>query len=172
MPTRPEAFLRQARSDLQTYRLLAEAGAAQCHVMQSLQMAGEKLGKALRLSAGEAGATQHTHVAAARALRLIRNRRAAADALTGGNRQSLMFIIDDCIALANDIERLTPALAGAGPNLEYPWVVSDGSGWVAPVDFEFGLARRLRSAEGQRYLSLLERVIERFDEIFSTTPGS
>lgn len=165
MPTRPEAFLRQARADLRIYRILAEAGAPQCYVMHALQMAGEKLGKALRLSAGEAGAAQHTHVAAARALRLIRNRRAAADALTGGNRQSLMFLIDDCIALANDIERLTPALAGAGPNLEYPWLDPKGA-WIAPVDFEFGMARRMRSAEGQRYVALLERVVERFDSIF------
>jgi hypothetical protein len=171
VPTRAEAFLRQARSDLRIYRLLAESGAAQCHVMQSLQMAGEKLGKALRVSAGAAGAEERTHVAAARALRLIRNRRAAADALTGGDRQSLVFIIDGCIALAHDIERLTPALAGAGSNLEYPWREPGGSSWVAPVDFPFNLARRMRGAEGHRYIALLDRIIERFDQVFGSPPA-
>lgn len=134
--------------------------------MQSLQMAAEKLGKAMRVSAGQSGADEHTHVAAAKALRLIRNRRAAADALTGGDRQRLTFTVDACLALANDIERLTPALAGAGPNLEYPWRDTGTAEWIAPIDFPFDLARRMRGGEGQRYIALLDRTIERFDEIF------
>lgn len=163
MLARSGAFLRQARSDLDAYFLLARADIPDCHALQSLQMAGEKLGKALRMAAQAQGAAQYSHAAIVKALRLVRNRRSAAAALSGGNRERLRFAVDSCLALANDLERLTPALAH-GPNLEYPWL--RGVEWIAPADFAFEVAGRLRSSDGARYVAFLERLIARFDAVF------
>ena len=56
-----EAFLEQARSDFAMFDLLNEAKVPQCHVLHYLQMATEKLAKALSLSPRSQEAPPFTH---------------------------------------------------------------------------------------------------------------
>ncbi|MCW5775207.1 MAG: hypothetical protein KIS87_02000 [Phycisphaeraceae bacterium] len=124
---RGEAFRTQAASDLAVFGvLLSMDEVPACHCLHYLQMATEKLGRELRTSAEQHGAEVRSHVAIVKALRLLRNRREAADALFDGDFDAWRVYVDRVLPLVAAIERLAPAVAGNGENPEYPWEATPG----------------------------------------------
>lgn len=155
-------------SDLSAYKAVLALGLPECQSLHLLQMATEKLGKAMRRAAKQAGAETKVHPAIVKALRMLRNRRDAGAALHGGRFEQWQMSVDRLLPLADAIERTAPALAGGGENTEYPWESTLRPGdWLVPAEHVFGVSERLRSAEGAQFVALLHRIGERFDGLFA-----
>lgn len=163
---RSEAFRCQAESDLSVFQLLvSQDGMATCHWLHYLQMTSEKIGRAVRLADEQSGADALSHAAIVKALRLLRNQRGAARTLGMDSRQ-FQQLVDRCLPIAYEIERLAPSFA-AGPNPEYPWHdPMKPASWIAPSCHQFSIAATMRGPDGQRYLRLLRELIARLDEVF------
>jgi hypothetical protein len=172
--SKSEAFLVQAINDLKVFRFLYNAGDAavsECDVLHSLQMALEKLSKAILLH-GNAGADVLSHVA----IKKIQHTLFRADLArsfkwkryadyTRFLRRILPFLIE--------LERLCPALAVPKeqmPNLEYPWESRASTGeivWIAPAAHRFHLLMKLRRPDGQTLLWMLENLSQNFSRFFN-----
>ncbi len=72
--------------------------------------------------------------------------------------------IKDASDLAYELERLAPALAGDGPNPEYPWPRDNPE--HAPVEHDFQTWRHMQSASGHCLWIMIDKVLENFDEWF------
>lgn len=166
MPDRHEAFRRQAISDLDAYEYLVSTDLPACHGIHYLQMVTEKLGRAVRTSAGEAGADAQSHVAIVKAMRLLRNRREAAHVLFEGRFELWRAYVDRLLPLVHKLERMAPAVAGNTENPEYPWESRPGE-WTAPAAHRFEVAAWLRTPDGSRLMLLLRRIADRFNELFA-----
>lgn len=167
MPSAQEAFRRQAMNDLSAYEAVLTLNLPECHGLCLLQASAEKLGKAMRRAAGQAGADAKVHPAIVKALRMLRNWRHAAEVLQGSRYEHWQFTIDRLLPLADAVERLTPAIAGAGENTEYPWQNPSLPGeWMVPAEHAFAVTRRLKAKEGAQLIALLRRIGDRFDELF------
>lgn len=128
------AFLRQAEADYRLFiRLLNDPAAAQCHIVHALQMATEKLAKALLASDQQPPPRMHTAFtnfvrfcgADVRLMRRLKMRSGAYRAF-----------VRSLLPIALEIERLAPSGAGLNqPNAEYPWATADAV--IAPVDHRF-----------------------------------
>ncbi len=131
------AFIRQARADYIWARELRNAGAPTCHWLHFLQMAAEKLAKGYTCSR-TGGQPRTTHVGFTRFLQSIapKDQRLRSEWQTR-NRHFTAYkeMVRSLIHVGHAIEQLAPALAGQGPNPEYPWEYE--SRILAPVDFSF-----------------------------------
>lgn len=160
------AFLRQARSDWEAYQKTIESEWPYCHRLHYLQMATEKLSKAL-LVAGDTKVEDLTasHAAFVRFLRLVSNNRNLKNAL-GMKKSQQKAHFNQLLPLAHEIELLAPALAKNSPNPEYPW--KDVSGKVlAPVDYPFLSIKQLqKTRKGIQLLKYIEVFLLRFEELF------
>lgn len=163
---RESALCRQAESDLRVALCLLGGRHEVCHAIHYFQMASEKIGRAIRISGGQYGASAKTHVAIVKALRLIMSHPKSAAVLMRGDSPRLKGWIEQVLPLARSIERVAPAVAGNGENAEYPWMLSDGS-WTPPSDHDFRtISSLLRSSQGNRYVDLLKSLTTRFHELF------
>ena len=73
-----------------------------------------------------------------------------------GQNANWRNLLRKSIPLASVIERLAPALAGDGPNAEYPWPRFPNNPIDAPVEFPFPLwAELTETAHGRQFLKLL-----------------
>jgi hypothetical protein len=74
--------------------------------------------------------------------------------------------IDYVSPLVHDIERLAPALAGTGPNPEYPWPRNLPQ--YAPVEegANFQVWRNYRTPNGHQLQRMLELVLNKFEAWF------
>jgi len=160
------AFLRQARSDWDAYQKTVEFEWPSCHRLHYLQMATEKLSKAL-LVAGDTKLENltGTHAAFVNFIRIICNNRKLKNIL-GMKRSQQMAHFNQLLPLAHEIELLAPALAQNGPNPEYPW--KDASGNVlAPTDHPFRLIQQLqKTRQGIQLLKHIDIFLKRFEELF------
>jgi hypothetical protein len=160
------AFLKQARVDWQAYQRTRNAPWLECHRLLFLQMATEKLGKAL-LIAGHTSVEKitQTHAAFVKFVQIAGNHRKLQKAL-GMNKSQQGAQFKTLLPFAYEIELLAPALAQRGPNPEYPW--EDASGAIlAPADHSFALAKRLRKIpQGVQLLKYVEIFLKRFEELF------
>ncbi len=136
-----EAYLTQARSD---HRLLGNLGkrgkdVEYCHRLHYLQMATEKLAKAILTPRGGTDPAQTSHVMFVRMLQTLkRNRRLRR--LLGYGRATAAFTnyIDSLLDLAARVEQLSPDQAGfTRPNPEYPWRSHGSQAVLAPVEYDF-----------------------------------
>ena len=155
---------KQGLADLNTYRHLVAADrdrVAESQVLHALQMAGEKIAKALlygldpQYRVGGDGERKLSHVSLSRLVDTLGSKRKLAAALQMSESK-----FEGCLGSFGpwyrQIERLQPQLAGDGPNVEYPW--QNGGTWVAPCEHRFGLLAQLLNGEGLKSLRFLERL--------------
>jgi len=159
------AFLKQARADWETYQRIDDPTWPMCHRLHFLQMATEKLGKAL-LVTGDMPLERitHTHAAFVKFLRVALN----SHNLQNGLRMTYSQVrahFNRLLPIAGEIEMLAPTLAQDGPNPEYPW--PDRAGQIlAPIDYSFPLMKRLKSPQGAQLLRHLGYFIAEFEKLF------
>ena len=160
----------QARADLELFEhLRGEAKwRYQCHTLQALQMAAEKIAKAsFRVNGTQPQPGKLTHVALAKLIRRLSTVRATDQprvARVFGVYDYMRFeqLLQRLTAFAKDIEKLPPAVAGPERmNTEYPWPDSEPT--HAPADWTFDVWQRLHTAEGREFMRFLSRAIERFE---------
>lgn len=159
-----ELWWRQSKSDLQTFELLNRHQADPCHLLHYLQMGTEKIAKAYF---GEVDGPRFGHavfVSFLRSLASLRgaSQRAVIEALEFRSPNAFTAWLHGAYPLAYELERLAPALAGDGPNPEYPW--PRGRPVACPCDFRFPIWDRVsETATGRQFLLMLERLVDRLD---------
>lgn len=160
-----EAFLEQAKSDWRTYEAMTRSLADECQQLHYLQMATEKLGKAMLLAEGiEIGKVRSSHKAFTRFLQIVVRHPRVQEELQLSLAQLRSYIIP-LLPLAESIERLAPALAQDGPNPEYPWQAPSDTIRV-PALFSFPIALQLQSPIGRKFLRLVRLLLYRFHILF------
>jgi hypothetical protein len=160
-----DAFLEQAKSDWRTYEAIQDLSLDACQVLHYLQMATEKLGKAMLLAEGEKITKVRTsHKAFPRFLQIVSRNSEVQDDLQM-SAQQLRSHIKNLLPLAEEIEKLAPAIAQDGPNAEYPW--ADPSGSIhTPASFHFSAMEKLSEPKGRKLLQLTRLLLERFNILF------
>ncbi|MCC7494076.1 MAG: hypothetical protein IT204_17085 [Fimbriimonadaceae bacterium] len=161
--TEAEALLAQGLADLRTFRAMLEqdrAQVAECEVLHLLQMAGEKLAKAILYALDpdyrRSGPDRRlSHVSLSKLAIALGGRRRVWQALPI-DPDKLSGCLRQFHPWYEQIERLHPQVARGGPNVEYPW--ADTARWMPPCDYDFGLLARLRRGEGRQSLRFLERL--------------
>jgi hypothetical protein len=161
-----ELWWKQAHSDWRAYQVLRKTGGVDsCHELHFLQMAAEKISKAYLLRTFQ---PKRSHAGFGKFLRLL------IQSSNSGNLQRIARIhqfnyiqsfeqwIHSVRPLADDLEKLAPALAKDGPNPEYPW--PHDAPKEAPALYHFPLLERLELAEGRSLLRFLEVSVKRFPE--------
>ena len=159
----------QARADLALFDHLRGAAGwrYQCHSLQALQMAAEKIAKA-SFRASEPPPKKHSHLGLTKLLRRMGTVREADQILLGSVFSTSRFerferLLLQVGGIAQEIERLPPALAGADRiNLEYPW--PDRAPTHAPAEWDFDVWNRLASTDGRSFLRFLSRAIVGFTQ--------
>ncbi len=146
-------FLVQARTNYAVFDMLHEsADFPACHALHYLQMATELLGKA---HAWKNGRQANTHRAFVSFLRsLSTNRKAQKQLGFDGKNESWKHLIRKSIPLAERIEDLAPALAGSGPNPEYPW--PPDAPHTAPAEHSFEIWQLIQESAGRKFVAMLE----------------
>jgi hypothetical protein len=161
-----ELWWKQAKSDHDLLIRLRELGASPCHQLHYLQMTTEKLGKGYFWRSGVPPLKSHaSFVQCLRAFSQVRGseRSRLANAFQFRRHADLRSWIRSALPLAYRLERLAPALAGDGPNPEYPWPPDIPT--KAPVDFEFDVWNELvETGNGRRLLRIVELAIDRFPQ--------
>jgi len=160
------AFLQQAKSDWQAYQRTRQADWPTCHRLLFLQMASEKLGKAVLITGPSRLETiTQSHAAFVMFMRVAgNNHKLQKVVVMKKSQQRAQF--KSLLPLAHEIELLAPALAQGGPNPEYPW--QDTSGDIfAPTNYPFPLIQRLhQTPQGIQLLKYVEIFLQRFEELF------
>ena len=182
MNARQHAFYRQALSDWDMYRSLSGRHAwagerlfdwlrskiglgrsplewqakAVCHGLHYLQMSTEKLAKAYFTTLPK------KHHGLMKLLTALSTNSRAAVFLGFGSLADLDRWVTSVAAVADAVESLAPACAGARPNPEYPW--PPGAEVTAPVDYpfevEFFAKLRAQSSSGQLpFLEMTQRMM-------------
>ena len=160
-----DAYLEQARSDWNTRTLIAQNACASCHELHYLQMTTEKLGKAALLRVGSSpDNVGTTHKAFVGFLRVAAKNPSLRQSLQLDPRQ-LRAYVQGILPIANQIERLAPALAQHGPNVEYPWQTHSGDVKV-PASYAFPVTADLRGPQGRKLLKFIKIVLDGFDAFF------
>ena len=159
------AFLAQARSDWNVYRLLSASGEPACHALHYLQMATEKLAKAYRMRETDSPVSElvSRHTGFAKFVRqylLSARNRAAYE----GKAAQLQSLVQESAKLAAEIEKLAPAIdRGSSPeNVEYPWEA--GGRVFAPCEWSFPALSLLRAPHGRAFLKTIELALRDFDQ--------
>ncbi len=159
------AFLEQARSDWNAYQKTQEPAWPSCHQLHFLQMATEKLSKALLIS-GEVSLERatHSHAAFVKFMRVVSHNHNL-QAELGMNKSQLKALFERLLPIAHEIEALAPALAQDGPNPEYPW--RDKLGHVCiPTKYSFPLTKLMQSQQGTRLLKYIRYFLVEFEKLF------
>lgn len=147
------AFALQAQADYSTYlRLTKVSDAPDCHRLQFLHMACEKLSKACLLRAGFEIRKTHGYLKTQlpQLARDVLSKRARG--INGAP------FIRSVTHIAQELEFLSPArdFGNQRPdNCEYPWNTGGTTGWVAPVFHDFTMTRLLRQPHGLQFLNLV-----------------
>jgi hypothetical protein len=153
-------YARQAYADFNLFGILDETiSFPECHKLQFLQMACEKLVKAHLCSEGTDPTslqTSHAYVAGTLPVVLLQTVQAV-----GFSGKSARWVLRHARHLAREIELLAPAVKRGGirpDNCEYPW--EDGSGVIRiPLDWSFAPSHLLRTPAGQSFLKLIRMAI-------------
>ncbi|HWE04280.1 MAG TPA: hypothetical protein VG326_17880 [Tepidisphaeraceae bacterium] len=178
MASKARAYVEQARADYDAYVASGEAvesSLGEHHRLQLLQMALEKLAKALLYHA-EPNARYPHHVVAS-ALNRIRSH-AVAEAV-GVKLSQFIRMLEAAMPILVEIEASSPSvgLDGRGltreesertANVEYPWQldVNNATSWVAPVSHAFGIVSRLRyDSRSYAAVRLIDRLIGTADAV-------
>lgn len=160
------AYLEQARSDWDTYKVITKNTCATCQELHYLQMTAEKLGKAvlLTVNSNSLDRVKKSHKTFTSFLRVAaRNPRLRKEAQM--NARQLQESIKEMLPVAYEIERLAPSLANDGPNAEYPWKNPTGQ-VIAPAACTFSVTKELRGVKGRKLLKLIAIILEGFESFF------
>jgi hypothetical protein len=117
-----KAFLKQARHDWATYQRTLLPSWPVCDRLHYLQMATEKLGKALLVGGNTTLGrllVLGSHAAFVKFLHVASNNHNL-PARLGLTKAQLKAYFNQFLPIAHEIEILAPALAQGGPNPEYP----------------------------------------------------
>lgn len=162
----PQAlWWKQAHADFSIFSLLRRSAAHECHLLHYLQMATEKLSKAYLWRSG--CTPPRTHAGFVRFLKAILDRRAAdliwiSKTLGFARPEDLDHWVGSVQPLAYSLQNIAPAMAGEGPNPEYPW--PHASPVDCPAEHSFSLWAQLRdTGQGRKLIEFIERAIARFE---------
>jgi len=169
MNRQQEVWWQQARSDHDAFVLLLREGSAQCHLLQHLQMATEKLAKAYFWRSGSPPPLSHAGFAQfMRVLGQIRqaDRDRIARLFSFRRFSDFQAWIRSVLPLAYDLERLSPDLANDGPNPEYPWPHAQPQ--TAPVEHNFAVWVSLTSGQGRDLMRVVGVAVSKFPQYADT----
>lgn len=171
------AFLAQAKSDFSVFERLWELNADDvpaCHALHHLQMATEKLAKAVRIYLDPDTSRKDTHVAFREIVHILKRRDVIRKLGYADEPERFKYFIEGRRSWFLEVERLCPSVgtdvAGGrtnGPNVEYPWLgrdIAESETWIVPAEHTFPLAQDLRSSEGAYFIVLLRRLLDRIPE--------
>jgi hypothetical protein len=158
-------FARQARADFDTFLALQNRSAftqsiiPECHKLQFLQMACEKLVKSHLCGEGASVADiQSSHAYISGTLPVVLMQAAQAVNFSGKYAQ---WVLRHARHIAREIELLAPSVKRGGnrpDNCEYPWESSDAL--HVPVDWSFAPTRLLAAPSGHTFLKLLQYALD------------
>lgn len=164
-----EVWWRQAQSDHEAFVLVRSRGAAPCHSLHYLQMVTEKVAKAYFWRSGLPPPQSHAgFVQFLRFLGQIRPNQQTriANLFTFKRYADFQNWIRAALPIAYDLERLAPALAGNGPNPEYPWPHAQPQ--FAPANYNFPVWSLLASGQGRDLMRIIRIAVDRFPEYADT----
>ncbi len=157
-----KALARQADADFRAWELLEKnprAVAAECHKLQFLQMACEKLCKAHSIRRGPPPQDlQGSHGYISNPLPVIIREQARR---MRRNLDGMQGVLAQVRLLAAEIELLNPAIRRDGrrlDNCEYPW--ETGAVVISPLDWSFTPSYLCRTRAGRTFLKLLREAID------------
>ncbi|MHB1426357.1 MAG: hypothetical protein ACYC3I_24605 [Gemmataceae bacterium] len=155
------AYARQADADFTTFQALQLLTVPQCHKLQFLQMACEKLVKAHLCGEGtDPGSLQQSHAYIAATLPVVLRQQALFVNFGGSKAKTTL---KQAAHLAGEIELLAPAVKRGGrrpDNCEYPW--EDNAGILhTPLDWSFPLSQLIILPGGRTILKLIRGAIHR-----------
>lgn len=164
-----QLWWKQAQADLELFMDLSgpRGWRYQCHALQALQMATEKISKAA-FRADDNARKKLSHLGLTKLLRRFGS--------VSTHHQSLVATIFSIRqfdrfadrlrrfrAIARDIERLPSAVSGPDqPNTEYPWPHDRPQHALA--DWKFAVFERLNTSDGRAFLRFVERAIDAFPQ--------
>lgn len=163
-----ELWWQQANSDFSIWRLLNANDAGPCHQLHYLQMLTEKISKAYFWRTGKPPRKSHVGFVdflrslGSRSLKKSERNRIAA---IFGFKQYEHFEswMHNVTPLIHELERLAPALAGDGPNPEYPWPYLAPQ--HSPTTYPFHAWTALTSStQGRSLIKFVETAVKRFAE--------
>ena len=161
-----ELWWQQAICDHDAFQRMRSLGFAQCHTLQFLQMATEKIAKAHLWRSGHAPPKKHAvFVLFMRLLgqQIKNDHRARIAKLFAFSRfedfQNWLFSV---IPIAYALQQVTPDLSNDGPNPEYPW--PHGKPLFAPAHHDFDVWTQLKTGQGRHLMRFVEIAIERFPD--------
>lgn len=156
-------YARQADADFNTFQLLQqlnETSVPQCHKLQFLQMACEKLVKAYLCGTGtDPSKLDSSHAYVAKTLPVVLRQQAIYVNFTGGKAKAAL---NHAKRLAQEIEVLAPAVKRDGQrpdNCEYPWE-DDNAVVRTPLDWAFPLSDFVVQPAGCTILKLIRGAID------------
>ncbi len=161
MTNQQRLFLIQARSDFEVVKVLTtqHPQLPSCHALHYLQMATELLSKAHQWKYGPPSELSHLgFVSFLRSLRA--NRRARIQFGFKDHSEAWEQLLRKNTAIAERVESLAPAVAGDGPNPEYPWPRSSPK--FAPAETPLPVWEELqRSPIGRQFMLFVEGLFEK-----------
>jgi len=157
-------YARQAQADFQTFEKLQSMPVPECHKLQFLQMACEKLVKAhLCLGKADPSDLQTSHAYVAGTLPVVLRQQAAFINYGGPAARKTL---QRAKLLSSEIDVLAPAVTRdrrRPDNCEYPW--EDASDELhVPLDWTFTPSELLLQHAGRTALKLIVGAIERLVE--------
>ncbi|MFO0949178.1 MAG: hypothetical protein U1D30_25250 [Planctomycetota bacterium] len=159
-----QAYARQAKADFNTFQRIQflDPAIPECHRLQFLQMACEKLVKA-HLFGGKTAPNnlQMSHAVIAKHLPVVLRERATTVNYKG---KAARAALDYSKKLSHELEMLAPAVKRGGKrpdNCEYPWE-DDQSEIHAPIDWTFTPTQLLIERHGRTVLRLIAESIDNY----------
>ncbi len=154
-------YARQARADFETYDQLRDLAVPECHKLQFLQMACEKLVKShLCANEGNLADLQKSHAYITKTLPVILRRQGVLVGLREGLARNAGHFAK---RLSAEIDCLSPSVTREGrrlDNCEYPW--EDGNSQIhLPLDWSFGATQLLLGPSARTFLKLTLLAINR-----------
>jgi hypothetical protein len=158
-------FARQADADFKTFEEIQPLPFPECHKLQFLQMACEKLVKAHLIGHGtDPSALQTSHAYVANTLPVVLRQQALSVNFTGAKARE---VLRRARLLAQEIDVLAPAVKRGGhrpDNCEYPWEDNGGTLHV-PLDWSFHPSQLIVIPAGRTILKLIRGSIDRLMQL-------
>ena len=153
------AYARQADADFKTFQALQRTPLPECHKLQFLQMACEKLVKAHLCGQGvDPPSLQKSHAYVAGTLPVVLRQYMS---LINFTKPAAREVSKHVKHLSQEINVLAPAVKRGGDrpdNCEYPWADSNGTLHV-PLDWSFYPSQLLVAPSGRAFLKLVRGAI-------------
>ncbi len=154
-------YARQAAADFETFEFMQGQPVPECHKLQFLQMACEKLVKAHLCKGGASPASlQASHAYISASLPVVLRQQAVYWNFSGGKAKEALKAAR---RLAGEIDLLAPSVRRDGKrpdNCEYPWENGDGRLHL-PLDWPFHPSQLIVVPSGRTILKLIRGAVER-----------